>query len=142
MVRRIISTGRGGSGKTALIPLATRYLSATDYPSLVIDIDGDQNLADMLGVDLEKEKIRTILDVLFDLLKGKSYEKLKSMPMPQKIKYLFHSDCVYEGKKFDLVSLGVKSSLRDGRLICYLRPFLEVHQKYATDTKAFRRIRH
>ena len=48
MVRRIISTGRGGSGKTMFIALATRCLSATDYPSLVIDIDADQNLADML----------------------------------------------------------------------------------------------
>jgi len=62
----------------------------------------------MLGVDLEKEKVRTILDVLFDLQKGNSYEELKSMPMPRKIEYLFHSDCVYEGKNLDLISLGVK----------------------------------
>jgi len=75
---------------------------------LLIDIDGDQNLADMLGVDLEKEKVRTILDVLFDLQKGKAYEELKSMPMPYKIEYLLRSDCVYESEKFDLISLGVK----------------------------------
>ena len=108
MAKRIISTGRGGTGKTSFIALATKYLSSSNYPSLLIDIDGDQNLADMLGVDLEKEKVRTVLDVLFDLQKSKAYEGLKSMPMPQKIEYLFHSDCIYESEKFDLVSLGVK----------------------------------
>jgi len=59
MAKRIISTGRGGTGKTSFIALATKYLSSSNDPSLVIDIDGDQNLADMLGVDLEKEKVRT-----------------------------------------------------------------------------------
>ncbi len=108
MARRVISTGRGGSGKTTFIALAAKYLSSVTSPLLVIDVDGDQNLADMLGVDLEKEKVRTILDVLFDLQKGTTYEQLKSMPMPQKIEYLLHSDCVYEGEKFDLISLGVK----------------------------------
>ena len=62
----------------------------------------------MLGVDLEKEKVRTVLDILFDIQKGKAYEELKPMPMPQKIEYLFHSDCIYESERFDLVSLGVK----------------------------------
>jgi len=108
MVKRIVSTGRGGSGKTTFIALATKYLSSPDYPSLLIDLDGDQNLDDMLGVDLEREKVRTIADVLFDLQKGKSYAGLKSMPMPQKIEYLFHTDCIYESNLFDLISLGTK----------------------------------
>jgi CO dehydrogenase maturation factor len=108
MARRIISTGRGGSGKTTFMALVIKYLSANSQPLLVIDVDSDQNLADMLGVDLEREKVRTILDILFDLQKGNSYEELKSMPMPRKIEYLFHSDCVYEGKNLDLISLGVK----------------------------------
>ena len=108
MAKRIVSTGRGGSGKTSFIALATKYLSSPNYPSLLLDIDGDQNLADMLGVDLEGAKVSTVLDVLFGLQKGKAYPELKSMPMPQKIEYLLHSDCVYESEKFDLISLGVK----------------------------------
>lgn len=108
MTKRIVCTGRGGTGKTTFIALAAKYLSSQDHPSLLLDIDGDQNLADMLGIDLEKEKVSTILDVLFELQKGKAYEDLKSMPMPQKIEYLLHSDCVYESEKFDLISLGVK----------------------------------
>jgi len=108
MVKTIVSTGRGGSGKTTFIALVTKYLSSPSYPSLIIDFDDDQNLADMLGVDMEKENVRTISDVLFDLQKGNSYKELKSMTMPQKIEYLFHSDCIYESKLFDLISLGVK----------------------------------
>ena len=108
MAKVIVSTGRGGSGKTTFIALATKYLSSSNYPSLVIDLDGDQSLADMLGIDLGNENVKTILDVLFDLRKGKAYEELKSMPMPQKIEYLLHSDCVYESGKFDLITLGVK----------------------------------
>jgi CO dehydrogenase maturation factor len=108
MAKIIVTTGRGGSGKTSFMALATRYLSSPDHPSVVIDTDSDQNLGDMLGVHLEKENVRTISDILFDLRKGKGYEELKSMPMPQRIEYLFHSDCIYESERFDLISLGVK----------------------------------
>lgn len=62
----------------------------------------------MLGIDLEKEGVRTVLDVLFDIQKKQGYEELGSMPMPEKIEYLFSSECLYESKHFDLVSLGVK----------------------------------
>jgi CO dehydrogenase maturation factor len=108
MAKTIVTTGRGGSGKTTFIALATKCLSSSSRPSLVIDLDGDQSLADMLGVDLGEKNVKTILDVLFNLQKGKAYEELKSMPMPQKIEYLLHSDCVYESEKFDLITLGVK----------------------------------
>ncbi|MCD6567244.1 MAG: AAA family ATPase [Dehalococcoidia bacterium] len=108
MAKILVTTGRGGSGKTTFVALAAKYLSSSERPSLIIDLDGDQSLADMLGVDLKERNVKTILDILFDLQKGKAYEELKSMPMPQKIEYLFHSDCVYESEKFDLVTLGVK----------------------------------
>ena len=105
MGRRIVTTGRGGTGKTTFVALATKYLRP---PLLLIDIDPDQSLADMLGIDLEKEGVRTILDVLFDIQKKKGYENLESMPLSDKIEYLFDSECLYESKRFDLVSLGVK----------------------------------
>lgn len=105
MGRRIVSTGRGGAGKTTFAALASKYLPG---PLLLIDIDPDQSLADMLGVDLEKEGVRTVLDVLFDIQKKHGYEELTSMPLPQKIEYLVTSECLYESKHFDLVSLGVK----------------------------------
>ena len=99
MGRMIVSTGRGGAGKTTFAALTTKYLSG---PLLLIDIDPDQSLADMLGIDLEKEGVRTVLDILFDIQKKKGYEKLASMPLPEKIEYLLTSECLYESKQFDL----------------------------------------
>jgi CO dehydrogenase maturation factor len=105
MGKRIVSTGRGGSGKTTFTALATRYLAR---PLLLIDIDPDQSLADMLGIDLEKEGVRTVLDILYDIQKKEGYEELSAMPIPDKIEYLFSTECIYESNEFDLVSLGAK----------------------------------
>ncbi len=105
MGKRIVSTGRGGTGKTTFTALATRYLA---HPLLLIDIDPDQSLADMLGIDLEKEGVRTVLDILYDIQKREGYEELSTMPIPERIEYLFSTECIYESKEFDLVSLGVK----------------------------------
>ena len=105
MGMRIVSTGRGGAGKTTFTALAVRYLA---HPLLLIDIDPDQSLADMLGVDLEKEGVRTILDVLYDIQKKQGYEDLDSMPVPERIDYLFNTECIYESNEFDLVTLGIK----------------------------------
>lgn len=105
MGKKIVTTGRGGTGKTTFAALAIKYLAP---PLLLIDIDPDQSLADALGIDLEREGVRTVLDVLFDIQKKKGYEELEFMPLPDKIDYLFESECLYESKKFDLVSLGVK----------------------------------
>ena len=102
---KIVSTGRGGTGKTTFTALATKFLAR---PTLLIDIDPDQSLADMLGIDLEKEGVRTILDVLYDIQKKQGYEELDSMPLPEKIEYAFGTECVYESDEFDLVSLGMK----------------------------------
>jgi CO dehydrogenase maturation factor len=105
MGKRIVSTGRGGTGKTTFTALATRYLA---HPLLLIDIDPDQSLADMLGIDLEKEDVRTVLDILYDIQKREGYEELSTMPIPERIEYLFSTECIYESKEFDLISLGVK----------------------------------
>ena len=51
MAKIIVSTGRGGTGKTTFVALAARYLEPL---SLLIDLDPDQNLADMLGINLEE----------------------------------------------------------------------------------------
>ena len=105
MGKTIVTTGRGGAGKSTFVSLAARYLAC---PLLIIDIDPDESLSEMLGVNLEKEGKRTILDVLFDIQKKKGYESLSSMALPDKIDFLFNSECIYESKIFDLVSLGVK----------------------------------
>ena len=106
MAKIIVSTGRGGTGKTTFVALAARYLKA---PTLLIDLDPDQNLADMLGVNLENEATKTISDALYGVIeKRKSGKEFDSTPLHQQMEYFLQSDCLYEGKNFDLLTLGVK----------------------------------
>jgi len=55
----IVSTGRGGTGKSTFVALASRYLKS---PLLLLDIDPDQSLADMLGVDIDAQTITTEIE--------------------------------------------------------------------------------
>ncbi|MCK4618032.1 AAA family ATPase, partial [Candidatus Aerophobetes bacterium] len=114
-MKSIISTGRGGSGKTSFIALLAKYLKPKNS-LLLIDADPDENLAEMIGVNLEEEKIKTISSVLFDIQKGEVPEELKSLPRPNQIEYMFHT-CLYEGTGFDLFSLGTKWTVG-----CYCQP--------------------
>ena len=65
-------------------------------------------MAEMLGVDIEKENVRTVTDMLYDIQKDQGYEELSDMTIPDKIQYAFNAECLYEGKEFDLISLGMK----------------------------------
>ncbi len=105
MSRKIVCTGRGGTGKTTFVALAALCL---DSHPLLIDADSDQNLADMLGINLEKEKIKTISEILFDIQKKKNTKELNSLSLPEKIEYLLNFSCLYESEDFDLISIGVK----------------------------------
>ncbi|MDT7643954.1 MAG: dehydrogenase maturation factor, partial [Pseudonocardiales bacterium] len=48
---RIAFVGKGGSGKTTLAALFTRYLAELDRPVLAIDADINQHLSAALGLD-------------------------------------------------------------------------------------------
>jgi len=113
MAQTIAVTGRGGTGKTSFVALASRFL---DTP-LLIDADPDQSLGSMLGVRLEEQDIRTISEMLHDVQKDKVLDEFKSMPLQDKMEYLLHMSCLYEGEGFDLLSLGVKWTKG-----CYCQP--------------------
>ena len=122
MGRIIVSTGRGGCGKTTFVTLATRYLPT---PMLLIDLDPDLSLADMLGIDLKAEKIKTVSDALYDIIEERrNGAQTGSLTVHDKMEFLLQSDCLYEGEKFDLITLGTK--LTPG---CYCIPddLLKVH---------------
>lgn len=101
----IVCTGRGGTGKTTFAVLSSLCLNS--HP-LLVDADSDQNLAEMMGVDLQTEGVRTISEVLYSLQQNKVGEEFSSMPLPQKIEYLLNASCLYESEKFDMLSVGVK----------------------------------
>lgn len=105
MGRTLVTTGRGGTGKTSFAALSVRFLAP---PLLLIDIDPDQSLGEMLGIDLAREGVRTVLEVLFDIQKKRGYENIGTMSLPEKIRYLVNSECLYESGEFDLISLGIK----------------------------------
>jgi CO dehydrogenase maturation factor len=114
MGKKIVVTGRGGTGKSTFAALASRYLAA---PMLLIDIDPDQSLAEMLGIDLDKEKVRTISDALYDIIEERRHDGGDPTPLHDRMEYLLNRECLYEGKRFDLLVLGAK--LTEG---CYCVP--------------------
>jgi len=105
MARKIVSTGRGGVGKSTFVALATRYL---DPPLLLIDLDPDQCLPEMVGVDLEKERVTTVSSALYDIIEERRGNATGSIALPEKMSYLLQADCLYEGERFDLITLGTK----------------------------------
>lgn len=105
MAKMVVSTGRGGVGKSTFAALAVRHLPE---PPLLIDADPDQSLAELLGVDLAGADVNTISDVLYKLQKPGAFTELASMRLAEKIEYLLNLSCVYESARFDLMTLGVK----------------------------------
>lgn len=105
MAKVVVSTGRGGAGKSTFAALAVRHLKA---PPLLIDADPDQSLAQLLGLDLASAGVNTISDVLYKLQKPDAYKELGSMRLAEKVEYLLNLSCLYESPRFDLITLGVK----------------------------------
>lgn len=95
--------------------MATRYLHP---PLLLIDLDPDECLPEMVGVDLKKEKVTTVSSALYDIIEERrSDPQSGSMALPERMAYLLQVDCLYEGERFDLITLGTK--LTKG---CYCAP--------------------
>lgn len=115
MGRKIVSTGRGGAGKSTFVALIVRYLKP---PTLLIDLDPDLSLADMLGADFRKEEKRTVSEALYDVIETRRRGKGSiSITTQELMESLLWSDCLYEDVGFDLITLGTK--LTEG---CYCPP--------------------
>ena len=106
MGRIIVSTGRGGTGKSTFVALFAKYIDSRSI--LLIDLDPDESLADMLGVDLEKEGKKTVSDALYDIVEENKrightgYESLSDLLGAM----LKGGACLYQGGKFDFIALG------------------------------------
>ena len=115
-MKKIVSIGRGGVGKTSFIALLARYFKE-EKPILLIDADPDQSLGQMLGIDLEQKGVNTISEILFDIKEDTIEESLKSFALADKVDFLFNQRAVYEGECFDFISIGTKWA--EG---CYCQP--------------------
>jgi len=129
--RIILSTGRGGTGKSTFVALVSRYLKP---PLLLLDIDPDQSLASMLGVDLEAVRmkteigrevpVKTLSDLTSDIEDEDAFTELGGGPPTVKIPLLLQWYTQYQSEKFDLISLGPRWTEGDYRSANFLFEFI------------------
>jgi CO dehydrogenase maturation factor len=105
MARIIVCTGRGGAGKSTFVALMSRYLSS---PALLVDLDPDLSLADMLGIDLAKEGKKTLVEALYQAVKERQRGGSPLTPVEERFAGLLWTESLYEGRGFDVLTLGVK----------------------------------
>ena len=107
-MKRIVSMGRGGSGKTSFVALMTKYfVEIGDTPLLLIDADPDQNLGEMVGVDLKEEGKKTVSELVSTTFLEEG-GTLVGVPPTERIESKIWGMGLYEGKFFDLIALGTK----------------------------------
>ncbi|RLG22581.1 ATP-binding protein [Methanosarcinales archaeon] len=95
----IAVTGKGGTGKTVVAGMLVRYFVSKGMTVLAIDADPDSNLADVLGVDVEK----TVGDMREFML-----EKRDTMPPDSNKEAIFEAK-IYEvmvEEEYDLLVMG------------------------------------
>lgn len=104
----IVTMGRGGTGKTSFVSMMADYfIRKGNAPILLVDLDPDQNLGEMIGVDLEAEGRMTVAELLEDTFIGKGGTTFGVAPS-ERIEHRIWRDGLYEGKNFDFLALGTK----------------------------------
>lgn len=129
--RVLMVTGRGGTGKSTFAALAGRYLKP---PLLLCDIDPDQSLGAMLGIDLEATRIKTeigrevpiksISDLTSDIEDEDALMELGGGELTVKLPLLLQWYTQYRSDQFDLISLGPKWTEGDYRSANFLFEFI------------------
>jgi len=107
-LKKIVTIGRGGTGKSSFVALMTKYaIEKGDHPLLLVDVDPDQNLGEMVGVDMVEEGKKTISDLLVDtFLEGGG--TTVGVPPSERIEGKIWEKGLYEGEYFDLMAIGPK----------------------------------
>ncbi|PKG32485.1 AAA family ATPase [Methanoregula sp.] len=107
-MKTIVTMGRGGTGKTTFVALMAKYLiESGNGPILLVDADPDQNLAEMVGVDLEAAGKKTIAELLSETFIQQGGTTI-GIPPSKRIENRIWEEGLYEGEEFDLFSVGTK----------------------------------
>jgi len=134
-MKRIVSAGRGGSGKTTFVALITKYLMEIgETPLLLVDVDPDQNLGEMVGVDLTEEGKETISELLLETFLEKGGTTV-GVPPSERIESQIWERGLYEGNSFDLIAVGTK--FIEG---CYCLPDAALKKALEGLTKTYRHV--
>lgn len=134
-MKRLVSVGRGGSGKTTFVALMAKYLvEIGDTPLLLVDVDPDQNLGEMVGIDLKEEGKKTISELLLETFKEKGGTTV-GVPPSERIESRIWERGLYEGNSFDLIAVGTK--FIEG---CYCLPDAALKKALEGLTKTYRYV--
>ena len=107
-MKLLVVMGRGGTGKTSFVALTARYLIEKGIaPLLLVDADPDQNLAEAVGIDLEKEGRLTISELLVEVFR-EGRGAAVGVPPSERVESRIWSDAMFEGDFFDLIAIGTK----------------------------------
>lgn len=107
-MKRIVCMGRGGTGKTSFVSLMAKYfIENGDTPLLLVDVDPDQNLAEMVGVDLKEQGKKTISELLLETFLEQGGTTVGVSPS-ERIESRIWEAGLYEGGAFDLTAIGTK----------------------------------
>lgn len=134
-MKTFVTMGRGGTGKTTFVALMAKYLiEHGQAPLLLVDADPDQNLAEMVGVDLEAAGKKTIAELLSETFIQQG-GTMVGIPPSKRIENRIWQEGLYEGEIFDLFSVGTKWV--EG---CYCLPDAALKNALAAITRQYRYI--
>jgi len=127
----LLVTGRGGTGKSTFAALASLFLPP---PLLLCDIDPDQSLGAMLGIDIEKTHItteagretplKTISELTREIVDEDALLELGGGDLGVKLPLLLRAYTQYRSPEFDLISLGPRFTAGDYRAASLLFEFV------------------
>ncbi len=134
-MKKIVSMGRGGSGKTSFVALMTKYfIEIGDTPLLLVDLDPDQNLGEMVGIDFKEDGKKTISELLIETFIEKGGTSV-GIPPSERIESEIWSRGLYEGASFDMIAVGTK--FVEG---CYCLPDASLKRALEGLTKTYRYV--
>jgi CO dehydrogenase maturation factor len=107
-MKKLVTIGRGGTGKTSFVALMTKYfVEAGATPLLLVDADPDQNLGEMVGVDLKEEGKKTISELLVETFLKEGGTTV-GVPPTERIENRIWQYGMHEDQTFDFISIGTK----------------------------------
>ena len=134
-MKKIVSMGRGGTGKTSFVALMTKYfIEIGEEPLLLVDVDPDQNLGEMVGVDLREEGKETISELLIETFLEEGGTTV-GIPPSERIESKVWARGLYEGTFFDLIAVGTK--FLEG---CYCLPDAALKRALEGLTKTYKYV--
>jgi len=104
----LVTMGRGGTGKTSFVALMTKYfIEIEETPMLLVDVDPDQNLGEMVGIDLEAVEKKSISDLVVETFLEEGGTTV-GVPPSERIESKIWAKGMYEGDWFDFIAVGTK----------------------------------